>query len=476
MAIQNFTAALASRAYRNWFSRLEPNVIKQGSSALREKFERDATKNNFLLTDEKIRDMAAFVTDGKEVSDQEIAQIKARMFESLKNSKNDGVAYAVKDFGVRDPKVGQEIVIENVNFQTIETILNSGFGKKLDGWKRSVGSGYHRGHVYGLPTVLLNETISKLEKLDIPQEDITTVTERGSNLKNFLVNILKAYQQELRAQDLASSNMGKSGIDYDIYAEYTKKPDSFLIEMQVRQTNVSSGQTAGKTFAELKQFLNPEKINQGVLNKILKDIQQPSVILGFLNTKGSPPWIALLNNQIVNAIDPVNKRRDTKTYKISSVPVAKTSIKLTRSEKDKQRVKAELAKTAKLIQELQRQDAKAKTIRTFAGTTNLVKLQNLINGLLAVQIRENMGSGDRTDVLNYRTGRFAESAKVTRMSESRAGMITAFYTYMKNPYATFSEGGRQQTPRSRDPKLLIAKSIREIAQQQVANRLRAVNV
>ena len=55
-------------------------------------------------------------------------------------------------------------------------------------------------------------------------------------------------------------------------------------------------------------------------------------------------------------------------------------------------------------------------------------------------------------------------------------MITAFYTYMKYPYATFSDGGAQQSPKSRDPKLLIAKSIREIAGTSVANRMRAVNV
>ncbi len=105
---------------------------------------------------------------------------------------------------------------------------------------------------------------------------------------------------------------------------------------------------------------------------------------------------------------------------------------------------------------------------------NLVSLQNLINANLADQIKKNMGDGNRRDVLNLRTGRLAESATVERVSQSRAGMITAFYSYMKNPYATFSEGGRQQYPRTRDPKLLISKSIREIAQQQVANRLRAV--
>ena len=87
-----------------------------------------------------------------------------------------------------------------------------------------------------------------------------------------------------------------------------------------------------------------------------------------------------------------------------------------------------------------------------------------------------MGEGSRRDILNYRTGRFASSVKVESLSQSREGMITAFYSYMKNPYATFSQGGRQQNPRSRDPKLLIGASIREIAAEQVTNRLRAVLV
>ena len=108
---------------------------------------------------------------------------------------------------------------------------------------------------------------------------------------------------------------------------------------------------------------------------------------------------------------------------------------------------------------------------------NLPQLLVLINSQLEWQIRDNMGDGDREDLLNYRTGRFAGSAKVSRLSESRQGMITAFYSYMKYPYATFSSGppvGRQSSPKSREPKLLISTSIRQIAQQMVGNRLRAV--
>jgi hypothetical protein len=87
-----------------------------------------------------------------------------------------------------------------------------------------------------------------------------------------------------------------------------------------------------------------------------------------------------------------------------------------------------------------------------------------------------MGKGGEHRVLNYQTGRLAESAKVETMSQSREGMITAFYSYMKYPYATFSAGGRQEHPRTRDPKLLIAGSIRQIASKIVGNRLRAVSI
>jgi hypothetical protein len=119
---------------------------------------------------------------------------------------------------------------------------------------------------------------------------------------------------------------------------------------------------------------------------------------------------------------------------------------------------------------------KAKIAEEVKETFNLTNLQNLINKQLQNAISANMGDGSSRSLLNYRTGRLASSAKVEYMSQSRAGMTTAFYSYMKSPYATFSSGGQQQNPRSRDPKLLISKSIREIAAEYAVNKLRAVNV
>jgi hypothetical protein len=124
---------------------------------------------------------------------------------------------------------------------------------------------------------------------------------------------------------------------------------------------------------------------------------------------------------------------------------------------------------------------KGKASSSIAGqdtpnTVNLTSLQGLINQHLQSVISANMGDGSSSNILNYRTGRFAASVKVERMSQSREGMITAFYSYMKNPYQTFEPGFLQGSPKTRDPKLLISKSIREIAEIKVANRMRAVSV
>ncbi|NDB57207.1 hypothetical protein EB001_01970 [bacterium] len=104
---------------------------------------------------------------------------------------------------------------------------------------------------------------------------------------------------------------------------------------------------------------------------------------------------------------------------------------------------------------------------------SLTSLQSLINTQLQNVLSANMGGGTEKRILNYRTGRFAASAKVESMSQSRQGMITAFYSYMKNPYQTFEPGFKQGSPKTRDPKLLIAQSIREIAATKVGNQLRA---
>jgi hypothetical protein len=208
-------------------------------------------------------------------------------------------------------------------------------------------------------------------------------------------------------------------------------------------------------------------VNKSVLEKLAKEFTKADSAISkrlaryILTHKKSPNIIEYVKHSLLSNLkgEPVQEYKSKSRQSASS----KDSIK-------KQAVSGIIKGKAKLssIPKPSTQPPKA--------TTNLLKLTNLINSQLQDVISANMGDGNSRNVLNYRTGRFASTVKVENISMSRQGMITAFYSYMKNPYATFSTGGRQSTPATRDPKLLISKSIREIAEQVVTNRLRSVAI
>lgn len=206
-------------------------------------------------------------------------------------------------------------------------------------------------------------------------------------------------------------------------------------------------------------------VNKSVLEKLAKEFAKADSIISkrlaryILTHKKSPNIIEYAKHSLLSNLkgEPVQKYRSKSRQSNSS----KDTL-------NKQVIAGIVKGSAKLpsLPKPSTQPPKA--------PANLIRLTNLINSQLQDVISANMGDGNSRNVLNYRTGRFASTVKVENMSMSREGMITAFYSYMKNPYATFSTGGRQSIPASRDPKLLISKSIREIAEQVVTNRLRSV--
>ena len=220
---------------------------------------------------------------------------------------------------------------------------------------------------------------------------------------------------------------------------------------------------------ELKEPLSKQGLYDQIKNNALYLTKE------LINTPGSITLVQGIAKNIVNTIK-TGKNLPVSTTKIRPKPIKqKHKEVLDISKTTKEFVKAaEKLKTA--IKNTRANSVRIKAQKTPASTINLPKLLIFINQHLQDVISANMGDGSRRDILNYRTGRLAASAKVESLSQSRQGMITAFYTYMKNPYATFSQGGRQQNPKTRDPKLLISASIREIAAQQIANKMRAVLV
>ncbi len=108
----------------------------------------------------------------------------------------------------------------------------------------------------------------------------------------------------------------------------------------------------------------------------------------------------------------------------------------------------------------------SRATKTF--TSRPLALLAELNKHLPDRVRKNM----KAPALVNRTGRFAESVKVTDIMETPQGYPSIGYTYQKNPYEVFEMGSgdeRWATP-ERDPRILIDRSIRELATEFALGR------
>lgn len=348
---------------------------------------------------------------------------------------------------------------------------------------------YDKGHVFGWANTLVQRTKGSIGEAltansrGIPPEQLKKELNALDSFIDTLLDILEEY-------DAITSNL--KGLNSKVYAKYKKTDSNWLIEWQTSKEQQAVGGRVGTALGKssdkgVKGFLKEVGYGSGnnLIEKALHDMVNGFIKQGLakegseslVNLESSPPIIALLEDTLVSAITGKKKK-----YKNAYTGTIDNIVELTiRKVEGQEKLKSDIRKAKSDLKSLKAKTnaAKAKVANNAPKLqlqTSLTGLQSLINRHLQDAISANMGGGERSDILNYRTGRFASTVKVERMSQSREGMITAFYSFMKNPYATFSQGGRQSIPTSRDPKLLIARSIREIAAEKVANRLRAVSV
>jgi len=265
-------------------------------------------------------------------------------------------------------------------------------------------------------------------------------------------------------------------IDYDVKFKTQYRKAKVLMELNFAfvismpaALNTKSLNTVERAVIK-KHIQNVEKsFQQFVTRKNVANIAAEYLPI----SSSSPSLVDNIRDDIISMLkgeNGITRSSEYKTSKKSSFgkPGRKTPI----IQKPKASTKKVKGKTTNKVPKVRI----TKLLEDTSSVTNLRDLLAKINSMLQQRVRQNMGTGNRRDVLNYRTGRFAESVNVERLTQGREGTITAYYNYMKYPYATFSTGGRQEFPRSRDPKLLISKSIREIMQEQMITRMRAVLV
>lgn len=97
----------------------------------------------------------------------------------------------------------------------------------------------------------------------------------------------------------------------------------------------------------------------------------------------------------------------------------------------------------------------------------MLEMIGMINKELPDTVRKNM----KSPALVNRTGRFAESTRVTDITQTPKGFPSIGYTYQRDPYQVFEDGSSGAWSNGqRDPRKLIDSSIREIAVKMAIGR------
>jgi hypothetical protein len=371
-----------------------------------------------------------------------------------------------------------------------ETPFKDGVEKTLD---RYLGSGTSakfkemgmiKGHIYGMMTGAVlgarDELYNYLTKA--PKGGMPIMSEDEAD---YAVGFLDSLISHLQKLDIDSAEL--KTLTSPVFLKYNKSATNFIIELQTESDNAASaklvqrlsGQKGGST--GIRGLINPQAAQGQALAGLLDILSSdPNFSTAeILDFKSSPKMMDLIVDKLFEPVG--RKAKNPKKITSPKIKLPNEVVVAYVDEKAKSEYRKQLNKTMREAKankdKIKRQKKNIQQVKDAAfAATNLLSLTNLINSQLQDVISANMGDGNNKTVLNYRTGRFASTVKAEHSTMSREGMITVFYSYMKNPYATFSAGGRQSVPKSRDPKLLIARSIRDITKEAVTNKLRAVSI
>lgn len=480
MSIAEFSAAMRNRAIKQWFD-LEVSGGGSASKASQEKYraenintivnatsdyrsaEQTAEKTAFIITKDTIHDLLVDFK-GMEPGSLEIIEAVNKIFTKFK-SKGGGVKV-----NRRVITVGKDlpaVYFSNISFDSITTLVNNIL--ELD--PAQLSTKYEKGHVVGLNTELLRITAGRISGID------ARAAAGAVEAKQVILRELEKVIEYYKRLDYESANI-KPAQDVAVYASVNKTisrtgKTKYLVELQPKAANQISAKEVKATIGSIRKLFSPNNLTEAAMTKLVDKIREsvsdPTFSNDLMNLKSSPSYLEMIAKHVADSIkgDAKEQAFNVAPTNIGSQPVPKVDLKELRKV-----IAVEQAKVTKLKKKL---SSGPKANKVLPGMT-ISNLTSLLQARLPDQIKLNMGTGNAKNILNYRTGRFAESASIERATISREGMVSVFYNYMRNPYGTFSDGGKQQYPRSRDPKLLISKSIREIGASLSFNRMRAILV
>ena len=266
----------------------------------------------------------------------------------------------------------------------------------------------------------------------------------------------KAFNEEYpRRVDrkILDADLKKLGIDLEI--ERDDKSGTYQFRMQSTVDN----QQKGFLSAQERQDFDAQLLE--AINKLDNDES-------ILKLQGSSSMLEIKSDEtVLRAIKPFEKIKGIKVTKPSKPKKRKSKVTEKGKTKSKKVTQPTLNIAVGAVRLNKVRRARQRTSQS-SPASEMLRLIGVLNQRLPKKVRDNM----QEPALQNRTGRFAESVKVTEVQRTPQGFPSVGYTYQKRPYERF-EVGRGQAPWAtpeRDPRKLIDRSIREIAAELAVGR------
>jgi len=253
----------------------------------------------------------------------------------------------------------------------------------------------------------------------------------------------KAVEEDgLITQKMAEGFLAERGVDLKVIRD--TKTSTMNVSLASSAVNAADKDASKARIAKLRQALE-EALQELSDNGILADLP------------GSDSFKKIKEKEVINDIlDPFRRIKNVTVSKKNKIKHSKTntSQKVTGSPK----VAVVKAKARR---------AKARRKQKAGAASRPLELLGVFNQRLPETVRRNM----QEPALVNRTGTFASSVKVTEIQKTPKGFPSIGYTYKRDPYEVFEVGsGNTRATPERDPRILIDKSIREIAAQFAIGR------
>lgn len=306
--------------------------------------------------------------------------------------------------------------------------------------------------------------ISKV-KIDIEQKLLNTINTFGESFnrpKMDSKNFLDAGHVGKYAVSMQRREVIKNTLSNHTRGVLAKEVEQIAIEMQMEKM------LHGKGFTFRLMLVKPEAAteNRGkeeerllgsLTEQFEKVVRDRSLQGGWYALPGSDSPLDIRIKKILLQVD--NAFKKIKGVKTNIKP---KDIKI-KDKKTKASVKRKTKGTIGTVKQEQFNSLDQIDPLEVESILSIRSLIPIVNEKLHDAIESNMG----TPRLNYRTGRFARSAKVVDITETKAGYASFAYTYMRNPYQVFEfpNGAPHLATPNRDPRKLIDLSIRDIARE-----------